>query len=359
MTVTIKDIAKDTGLALSTISVVLNNKTPNIPISEKTKEKILQSAKNLGYYPNFWASSLRSRKTHSIGVVFANTLEEINNLNSAQALSGVGSIMDKTNYNLYMFTGYKNIKERYLNAAKGKLVDGLIYFVYSPVFNDFHQEISVELKKYKIPYIGVQYYEHHIDTNCVCIRAGRAGEIAVRHLSGLGRKSIGLIDYFARDSFARAEIVESFSRMVKDYGTSQHRIYYREDYQDSVDSYREDWVYPAGYNLAQSIIERSQLLDSYFITSDVIASGFVDGLAERGVKVPDDVAVVGYGNQLNPERGSNFLTTVDCHYSRIGEMAAEQMIGMLEQNAPLVLEKTVTLEPELIIRKSCGGKVKT
>ena len=354
MAVTIKDIAKDTGLAVSTISVVLNKKKTKIPISQDTKDRVWVSAKKLGYYPNLLARSLRSQKSYCIGIVFASSFEEINDPNTSNILSGIGSVVDKTSYNLYMFSGYEYIKERSLNAARGKMVDALIYFIYSRVYNYFHREIAPELKKAEIPFIGVHYYQQHIDTNCVCLQPGRACQLACEHLASTGRQELGFLDYFGGRSYAGQEMQEAFRTAVGKHDFSKHTYYQFNDFKHLVKPQRSDRLFLSGKTIARSLVEKKELLNAYFISSDVVAAGFIEGLKEKGVSVPADVAIVGYGRMLGPFRGEDFITTVDCGYARCGEQAAGKLLDMLENGTPPAMEKVLQVEPRLIVRQSCG-----
>lgn len=353
MGATVRQVAERAGVAVSTASNVLNGKERLFPISDETKARVMAAAEELGYSPG-QRRGRRTRKTDTIGCVFAAHLSLISDPILAPVLDGIGSALEEQGYDLLLSGGYESIDERLLYAADKRKVDGLLYFIYTTTYDDFQQKLAREPDAPTVPVMGMQFFERHRGGRAVGLRARRASALAVTHLRGLGHDAIGFVAGGPRRMLTMQEMGQGFTEAVADHRVGRSRLFEAEDLEraDLVPHHVADH-YAYGRAVAEQLHARGELLGAYVVTNDLAAAGFRDALADHGRRVPEDVALVGMGNLLDTATGSDFLTTVDTKRREIGRTAAERLLALLagEDGA----EEFVALDPELVVRRSCGA----
>ncbi len=349
MPVTLRDVAKQAGCALSTASNVLNKKERMFPISERTKQKVMQAAQELGYHANAAAKSLRKQKSNTIGLIYSANLAGMRDDLARDVMGGVGKTLDASDYNLLVYGGFEDIKQRIISAAASKSIDGLLYFIHTSTYDLFHSEIVEDLNKLSIPVMGIQLFERHEQTRSVGLRSKNSSAIAVKHLHGLGHKRIGFISSSPARLIGHQELLSGFQQTCTELKINAEHSYAIESIGgNQKNRYRE------GRLFAKHIIEADELQDAYFIASDVLAAGFKDELNDRGYSVPGDVAIVASGNVLDEYNGSDFFTTIDTKRQGVAELAAKRLLELIEHKDKYQ-EEFICLEPGLIIKKSCGS----
>jgi DNA-binding LacI/PurR family transcriptional regulator len=356
MPVTLRDVAQKAGCAISTASDVLNRKHRMFPISSNTQNRVFSAAEELGYHPNLLAKSLRRQKSNNIGIIASSRLREMNDLFMADIMSGVGATLDDSDYNMIIYGGYEDIKRRIISAANSKTIDGLLYLIHTSTYDLFHNDIVHELGKLDIPVMGMQFFERHEATRSVGLRSCLNPQLAVRHLYEQGCRSVGMLSQSHRRLIGFQESEQGFLEICNQLRLSAELIYSPELFDSFTDT---SCVYTLGKMYAEHIIASDQLADGYYIGSDIIAAGFCDTLAQHGISVPQQVAVVGLGNALNEERGSTFYSTINNRRSEIAALAAKRLLDVIADPKNEAHDAFVCLEPELIVRSSSRFGQKT
>ncbi len=355
MSTTLRDVAKRAGCAISTASNVLNKKQRLFPISEETKQRVLSAADELGYHPNMAAKSLRRSKSNNIGLIYSAQLAGMNDLLAGDVLAGVGTALSGSDYDLIVYSGFEDIKQRIIKAAHSKSVDGLLYFIHTSTYDLFHHEIVQELDALDIPIMGMQLFQQHEQKRSVGLHLEAALELSVAHLYDLGHRSIAMVNPSPERLIGFSESLRGFQAACSKRSVVNCPVYSLDTIAELVGG-QDLSRYHIGQLFARYICERDELLPAYHISSDLIAAGFRDELASRGLHVPQDVAIVGQSNELNPERGSDFFTTIDTRRQDIAETAARRLVGIIDNDPTLQENEFTCLEPRLILRASCGAK---
>jgi LacI family transcriptional regulator len=327
--VTIQDVAAAAGVSVSTVSRVLNDKDDVAP---DTYEKIQQVIDDLGYTSSLAAKSMRSRKTNVIGLVVTD-LEQSFCLN---VVRGVHQAIEELDYDLLVYTGGRSrdrswvVRERqYVSLLNGSITDGII--VVTPTAETFTTHY---------PLVAV---DPHLDsTNFPAVIAtNRIGALsAMEHLRSLGHRRIGFIG-------GRPDLQSAIRRL--------------QGYKDSLRQANipldpnliqiGDFTQETGYVCAQKLLALPVRPTAIFAANDKSAIGAIEAITDFGLKVPDDISIVGFDNIDEASYVHGGLTTVDQFITDMGRVAVEMLINLI-QNKPL--ENHIYRMPtKLIVRNTC------
>ena len=301
--VTLKTIATRLGLTPGTVSAALNDSAAARSISEATKQRIFQAAKELNYHPNFFARSLRLQRTFTIGVI----AEEIGDAYGAMVINGVEGYLRKHNY--FFLTVIHRHNPQLLQAYSQLLL-----------------QRGVE---------GV--------TN-ITLDHKLAARLALSHLVELGHEEIAFLKGHpsSSDSAVRwssiCEVAAELGVRIRPELTVQI---------DSTVSTPE-----LGYPFAKQLLARRQPFSALFAYNDVSAIGTTWAFREAGLRIPEDISVVGFDDIPGAAYANPGLTTVRQPLQRMGQIAAQCVIDQIEGVAEYVPE--IAIEPELIVRASSG-----
>jgi len=313
---TIKDIAERAGVSITTVSYALNHTGT---ISETTRRRVLQAAEELNYHPNAFARTLKTRKTHTIGVFISrfggSFYEEI--------LEGIHDTVLRTEYDLIVCPESRQ-QQRMLTHRQ---VDGAIVFD-SKVKSDN----LVRLASKGFPIVVM---DRSLDVDYlfpVLIDNAQGARQAFQHLYDQGARRICFVAG-ALDSFDNSERMKTFLEEG-----ARHDV--------SVPCYHGDFTEASGYNVAATILAGQELPEAIFCANDQMAIGFVRAMKERGLKVPDDIALVGFDDILITRYMLPTLSTIGASRHAWGSLAATSLISFLENGArPPLSRMPVTLIP--------------
>ena len=333
----IKDVAKKAGVSISTVSYSIND-SPKV--SKGTKKRVLTIAKELGYHPNGSARSLKMKKTNIIGLF----LKELVGDYYSDVIEGVENAISQRGYDLIIASLHGGILGNAYNLLREGRVDGAIVFGTPIIPNEFIREISK-----KTP-IVISDSDADIDTYqkghiCIIIIDNMNGASeAVSHLINLGYKKIGYI-----------------SGNEGSYDNGKRFQAYRQILEENKLEFNENWVVKGGYNeiiaynAIKDMIKKGGLPEAFFSASDQMAIGAMRAFEEFGVKIPQDIAIVGFDDIKLASIVRPPLTTVNYKRYEMGKMAVELIFDMLEGNTS---RGFVTMATKLVIRESCGEKLK-
>lgn len=334
MAVTIKDIAEKVGVAPSTVSRALNNKGR---VSEGTRERILKVARELDYYPNMNAKGLATNKTGNIGLIIDKRHAPIDFSFYGPVVEGLEDEASKHGYYLILSTF---TFDEPLRCVREKRVDGLIL-----MGCDLPAELILSLKD-KIPLVLVDNHLDGVDS-VAADNVGGAYE-AVKHLIRLGHRRIGFItERFKNLSFW--ERFEGYKLALKDHG-----LMVDEDL--IAEGIRGDYGYEAMKKLLSGRCRKPKgglKFTAIFAANDAVAVGALRAIREAGLKVPDDIALVGFDDGSLAPHADPPLTSVKVFRRRMGKVAARRLLKLVGK--PNLPPAQIKLPTKLTIRESCGS----
>ncbi|MBN1669448.1 MAG: LacI family DNA-binding transcriptional regulator [Kiritimatiellae bacterium] len=346
---TMRQIAEQLGLSRATVSLVLNNKP--VKISPATRERVLRKARELNYRPSYVAQTLKEGKTYCLGIQGSVTIIASNSPYFATVAAGVERELIETGspyFSIIFGPGIREARQRHLELTQRGLVDGLIIIVLSFDMPSFEQDIVPLLNRGGIPFVAVHASDCALPYNNVGFDSRRAGYLAGEHLATCGYTDIG---YLATGLPARRrdEPLEGLKLALAEHGVpwDDRRLFLPEDPHWPAPGEAEEFIR----------VTIAGLMDpprAIFCCSDVVAWAAIRALRERGLAVPQDVAIVGYDD--DDARGETFLTSIHHPCERKGREAARMLTAILRGDLPREQAHQVVLAPELAVRRSCGAK---
>ncbi len=337
--VTIYDIAKHIGVSPATVSRALNDSSS---ISINTRKKINSLAEKMGYRHNPFASSLRLQKTHTIGVI----LHELNSYFITSVLAGIEKVVTEAKYHLIIVHSAENAKLEAANASNlfHKRVDGVIASL------SFDTENLHHFKQFQSKNIPIVFFDRVFESNDgtkVIINNFQAGYDATSHLIQQGCKRIAHITSSLKRN-VYAERLRGYKQALQD-----HKFKFDEKLV-VIDGLKEE----DAVRSAKRILSMKPLPDGIFITNDFCAAVVMQCLKDEGIRIPQDIAIVGFNNDSIGKVVSPKLTTVNYPGFEMGQVAARSLINHLKGLWDMNLTNTVVIKSELIIRESSLKKGK-
>ena len=335
--ITIYDIAKQLDISAATVSRALKD---HPAINKHTKKKITDLAEKLGYRSNNFASNLRTQRTNTIGVM----VHELRSQFMTSVLAGIEKITTEANYDLIIAHSSETFKKETANAQNlcHKRVDGVIASLAFDTEDLSHFE---PFERKGIPVIFFdRVFEDHEGAK-VIINNRKAGYEATAHLIEQGCKRIAHITANLKRN-VYAERLKGYQQAL-----TEHGLKYNDKYV-IVDDLSEE----ASIHSARKILAMKPMPDGIFITNDFCAAICIQTLKEAGIRIPEDIAVVGFNNDVICKIIEPKLSTINYPGIEIGEIVARNLINHLQGNSNINLTNTIIIKSELIIRESSKRK---
>lgn len=340
MKVTIRDIAEAVGLSQTTVSLVLNNRPSRI--SEETKEKVRQTARSMGYYPNAAAVGLRTNRSHSIGLI----VPDIRNDYYANYARGMEDACQKLGWSLILCTTSNNPQqeENYIRTLDSRGIDGISIATTPSPAPDQNKKNAELILQLGIPLVQMDLTNYQKPANAVISNHFNGGYIATYHLLSLGHRDIIFIA-------GPAYLEGSHSRILGCQKAFQDfHIEWRDDM-----VYHGNYSYQAGMDGIDAMISRK--FSAVFAFNDMMAYGVYHSLSKYNLKVPDDISVIGYDDNYVSKIVTPPLTTIHQPIYEMGMEASRILIGISEKEiVPPVIHK---FDLTLIMRESTRALKKT
>lgn len=335
--ITIYDIAKQLDLSAATISRALKD---HPAINKHTKKKIIDLATKLGYRSNTFASNLRKQRTNTIGVM----VHELRSQFMTSVLAGIEKITTEANYDLIIAHSSETFKKEEANAQNlfHKRVDGVIASLAFDTENLSHFE---PFERKGIPVIFFDRVFEDSEGAKVIINNRKAGYEATAHLIEQGCKRIAHITANLKRN-VYAERLKGYQQALAEHGLKYHEKYV------IVDDLSEE----ASIHSARKILAMRPMPDGIFITNDFCAAVCIQTLKEAGIRIPEDIAVVGFNNDVICKIIEPKLSTINYPGIEIGEIVARNLINHLQGNTNINLTNTIIIKSELIVRESSKRK---
>lgn len=332
MGITIKDVAREAGFAISTVSRVLNNSGP---VSDATRQRVESAAEALGYVPHSAARSLITNKTHNIGIL----LPDLHGDFYSEVIRGIDQTAQQHNYNILVSSSH-NVQseiEAALRVMRGR-VDGLL--VMSP---DINAEALAKNLPADLPVILLNCSVEGTAYDAINIDNYQGAYMLTSHLIAQGHRRIAIIK--GADGNADAE------ERLRGYraALADHDCPSSPDLECTGD-FRE----ASGYAAAQDLLRHDVQPTAVFASNDAMAAGAMSAFREAGLRVPEDIAVGGFdgipiGQYLNPP-----LTTIDIRISEVGRHAIERLLEAIS-NENQHQRRQEIMPTTLVVRESCGN----
>ena len=331
--ITIYDIAEKLKLSSATVSRALNG---NSSISKATRKKVQDAAKAMGYQHNSFASSLRKQKTNTIGVM----LHELNSNFITSVLAGIENVTNEAGYDIIIAHASEKAEKEIANATNlfHKRVDGLIA---SLSFNTKNLDHFRQFEEKGIPVIFFDRVMEDSNFSKVIIDNTHNGYQATQHLIEQGCKTIVLVTSdLHRNVYAQRH--KGYMNALK-----ENKIPYQKNL-----VLIKDLSEKAGVDAARQIMEMKPMPDGLFVTNDFVAAVIMYELQKSGIRVPEEIAIVGFNNDTISKLVTPQLSTVDYPGKEMGEIAARTLVNHLKGIANIQQMKTIIIGSEFIIRDS-------
>jgi LacI family transcriptional regulator len=331
--VTIYDIASALNISIATVSRALKN---DPVVSKGTKKKIFDLAEKMGYRTNHFARNLRNQKTNTIGVI----VHELNSNFITSVLAGIEKVTAEAGYDLIIAHSSESFCKEIANAKNlfHKRVDGLIASLSLETKNLDHFKCFEEKN---VPVIFFDRVEQEGNNTVVVIDNDKSGYQATQHLIQQGCKRI-------------VHITSSLKRNVY----SKRFKGYKEALADNGIPYDEklliinDLSESAAIESAMKMLKMNPLPDGAFITNDFVAAVCMRTLKENNIRIPEDIAIVGFNNDAICTLIEPTLSTINYPGIDVGEVAASNLINHLKGVGNMQNTNTIIIRSNLIIRKS-------
>jgi LacI family transcriptional regulator len=328
--VTLKSVAEHVGLTSGTVSAVLNDSPSARSIPRETKDRIHAAAKELNYRPNFFARTLRNKRTYTIGVI----AEEIGDSYGSMVISGIEAHLRKMDY-FFLTVAHRhdqNLLSQYSELLLQRGVEGFITV-----------DTSV-LEAPSLPMVAVAGHQKIQGVTNVVLDHVQAATLALNHLAALGHKRIA----FMRGNPLSSDSTDRWRAICE----VAQRMGVTIDPELTVQIDMDDPTPQLGYPFAKQLLARKKPFTALFAYNDISAIGAIRALQEQGFRVPQDVSVMGFDDIPGAAFNTPTLTTVRQPLARMGQVAAQTLLERIAGRDDYPPE--IAIEPELVVRESTG-----
>ncbi len=334
--ITIFDIAKACNVSYATVSRAINGQSD---INENTRAKILEKCNELGYKPNAMARGLSQKKSWLVGVVFENSFD---NPFFGKILTNLRLTLEEKGYELIFFDDMKYKKiDQLFERIKYRSLDALVV-----VGVNQNTELIRKLEIIDIPLVTINFrLKNH---SAVISHQYRGSWKALEKIWEMGHRDIAFVS----------------SNLESTSGRYRYYAYRRFMKSKNVDIKENDILYSnfsmdarnQCYKLVSENIKKGKVPSAYFCAYDMMAIGVIEALLDNGIRVPEDVSVVGFDDLNYCTFIRPTLTTVKQNREQLGKLAGEEVIRLLEEKD--AKSKTIDVPTSLVMRNSLAEKVK-
>ena len=334
--ITIKDIAKALGLSTSTVSRALRG---SYEISAETKKLVLEYAEKLNYRPNPIALSLKEKRSRSIGIIVC----EIANNFFSQAINGIESVAYKKGYYVIISQSHESYEREVSNAQylASRSVDGLLVSLSTETTDLSHLK---KLHEKGLPIVFFDRITEEMQTHKVIANNFNGAYQATEHLLRSGFKRIAHVTISPHLSITK-ERLAGYKAALADNGVP---------FDDSLVKYCKygGLIISETEQAIDALLHLPKKVDAIVAASDKLSTGCLTALAKKNIKIPDDMALVGFTNSPLTEVFHPSMTSVRQPAFEMGQVAMEMLIQIIESRRPVTEFETRVLNTELTIRAS-------
>ena len=333
--VSLRFLAEHLGLSQGTVSMALSANVDETGVATKTRDRVLKAAARFNYRPNHHARSLSKGKSNTIGVI----VPAISEGYYSTLISSIETHLLEQDY-FYLVTSHRWNREllnRLPDLLMGRGAEGII-FINTALDRDL-----------PVPTVRIGGTKRHSHSTNVCLNEERGAQLALQHLYDLGHREIAFIRGEKESTATRARwngIMHSATELnlaVRPELTAQLEL----------GSWRASARYGyVGYHAANELLDRKAKFTALFAYNDSTAIGAIRALRDAGLRVPEDVSVVGYDDIPAAEYERPALTTVRQPLDKMGELAAEILLRAMDADSQ---PARILVEPEMVVRSSTAA----
>ncbi|MGM0580386.1 MAG: LacI family DNA-binding transcriptional regulator [Bacteroidota bacterium] len=336
----LKDIAEELGLSIPSVSRALNNKPD---ISKETKQKVFELAEKLHYQRNQFAINFKNQETFIIGVIIPQIVHHF----FSNVISGIINEAEKHGYSIMLYQS----NESYESELKGvetfqkSMVDGLIISLSDNTFTVDHLK---KLQEHNVPVVMIDKVSYAMETSKIICDDFKGAYYATEHLISLGKKKIAHITG-SSEPYTTKERCKGYETAIRDY---KLRLYPNLIKKCNLVSREE------GYTTTLTLLAEEVIPDAIFCATDPTAIGAIKAIKEKGLRIPEDIAVIGFSDWKMSSVVDPPLSSVSQPDYEMGKKAVELVtseIQLSRENKPVKYD-TYTMETSLVLRESTIGK---
>lgn len=328
--ITIVDVADEAGVSYATVSRVINNKAH---VSPEKRERVLRAMAQLGYVVNMQARSLAGGESRVVGLL----VDYLSSSYIDEIIRGIDEALDAENYDLMLYTTHrrKTKESAYVTKLTRGLADGLLLILprNAAAYLD-------TLRQRQFPHVIVDYLSNKQNVPSVSATNFRGAYDAMSFLLSLGHRRIGFITGTMELGSARDRL-DGYHAALKDHGIPA----------DSHLLCEGDFMQPQGYQCAQELLSLPERPTAIFASNDMMAFGVMEAARERGLRLPEDLSIVGFDDIPQASYVHPALTTIRQPLEEMGRSATHLLLKYIAHpNAEI---ERIELPTRLIIRESC------
>jgi LacI family transcriptional regulator len=329
--VTIKEVAKEANVSISTVSRVLNKSGYT---SEKTKEKVFNAVKKLNYQGSLVAAAMKKKQTLTLGLI----IPDIKNIFYSDLTRTIEDRANSHGFNIFLCNTDNNLQKEaeYIHLLIAKGVDGIIFS--SPEVDDGNiEELKEKYPELPVVILGGKFPK--LILNEIVVDNVDGAYKAMRHLLDLGHQDIAFIGGDL-ESYASIERHQGYKLALSERGIpiNENYVIFDKFYIDS------------GYKNAMTLLQKKDRPTAIFAVSDSVAVGVFKAARELNIRIPEDLSVVGFDDSQYAQILSPMLTTIRTPIKEMGQRAIEIMVKTIKEKQ--IIKETVLFYPTLIERES-------
>lgn len=338
--VTIKDVAQEVGVNPSVVSRVLN-KDLTLKVRDETRERVWEVAEKLNYRPNRTAKMLRTKKSRMIAVL----ISKFSDLYFSAVLEGIVRCAEERGYIISVFSTEEDRKKgsEYIETIYEYGMDGVIL-----ASSYIEEKMLQQLKYSSVPIVMLRNNPREYGVMGVLTDELAGVSMVMNHLIELGHRKIAHISgqLFSRSGLKRFEGYRK--------GLYENGIPYRAEYVQESDQTEK-----GGYMAMMNLLELEDPPTAVFAFNDTVACGVLGAIWDKGLRIPEDISVVGYDNTILSGHMHPRLTTVDGRMKDIGILGTKMLIDMIEGKEDIdsrnMTESHMMIQPKFVVRESTGN----
>lgn len=330
---TIKDIARECGVSLSTVSLVLNN---NPRISAETRDKVLAAVERHQYQPNVFARSLASKSSRALSVVVPHLNHVFSDVYFGEIVSGIYERASEVGYKVLIDVADPRFVQgqEYLRLLKSRRVDGMLF-----LGSSIHDTYLQQMASASYPFLLVNHHYPACKLPFVEVDYVAAARLAAEHLIGLGHRRIGLV--LGTNTHTASDFHRAFVAICRDRGLREQDLPWADG------SFSES----GGLAAAQWLLERRGDLTAFMCGNDKMAIGVIRHLVKSGSRVPADLSVMGVDDLPAARILLPALTTIGLNLYTLGQRSVDNLLALFRKERT---ESRDVLPVSLLVRESTG-----
>ena len=331
--VTIHDVAAEAGVSFGTVSRVINN---DVHVKKETRERVLEAIDRLDYVANRQARSLAGGKTNSIGLL----VPDLGTAYIGEIIRGIDMELSLADLDLIVYTTHRAAHKEvsYVTNLASGMVDGLLLVLPRQPM-DFIDTLS----RHDFPFVLIDHQGTGEDCPAVGATNWSGGFNATEYLIKLGHKRIGFITGWM-DLGCSRDRLEGYRSAL--------RMYHMSESPELI--YEGNFFQQDGYAGALALLDLPDPPTAIFASNDVMAMGVMDAVRYRGLRIPDDISVIGFDDIPQASLIKPGLTTINQPLEKMGRVATQILLDMLENHGKE--PKRIELPTSLVLRESCSER---